>query len=169
MTPSQLKQQLTENSSLHLFDVRTKPEYHSVHIKGARSLPLAEIERGTGLNALVPQTEKIVLICKSGVRSNKALASLKKHGYHNVECVDGGTDLCLSEGLDAVHGKPSMSLERQVRIAAGLLVLTGVLLALLVHGYFIALAAFVGLGLVFSGITDTCGMGLLLAKAPWNK
>ena len=61
-----------------------------------------------------------------------------------------------------------ISLERQVRIAAGSFVLTGVLLAIFVHPYFIAIPAFVGTGLIFAGITDWCGMGLLLAKLPWN-
>lgn len=61
-----------------------------------------------------------------------------------------------------------MSLERHVRIGAGSLVLIGVFLAYFIHPYFIGLSAFVGVGLVFAGITDWCGMGLLLAKAPWN-
>jgi hypothetical protein len=62
-----------------------------------------------------------------------------------------------------------ISLERQVRIAAGSLVLIGSALAWWVHPAFIGLAAFVGAGLVFAGATDTCGMGLLLARMPWNR
>jgi hypothetical protein len=62
-----------------------------------------------------------------------------------------------------------ISLERQVRIAAGAIVLSGVLLACLVNFNFIWLSGFVGAGLIFAGITDFCGMGLLLAKMPWNK
>ena len=68
-----------------------------------------------------------------------------------------------------VRGKKTISLERQVRIAAGLLVCLGALLGWLIHPALIALSAFVGAGLVFSGITDTCGMGLLLARMPWNR
>lgn len=62
-----------------------------------------------------------------------------------------------------------MSLERQVRIAAGLLVVLGTALGYFVHPYLLGLPAFVGAGLVFAGITDTCGMGMLLAKMPWNQ
>ncbi len=68
-----------------------------------------------------------------------------------------------------VRGKKTISLERQVRIAAGLLVLLGALLGWLVHPAFIGLSAFIGAGLLFSGITDTCGMGMILARMPWNQ
>jgi len=67
------------------------------------------------------------------------------------------------------RGKRTISLERQVRIAAGSLVLLGAVLSLLVHPYFIGLAAFVGAGLVFAGVTDTCGMAMCLARMPWNQ
>jgi hypothetical protein len=72
-------------------------------------------------------------------------------------------------GLPVVRGKKAISLERQVRIAAGLLVLLGALLGWLVHPALVGLSAFVGAGLVFAGVTDTCGMGLLLARMPWNQ
>ena len=76
---------------------------------------------------------------------------------------------CIAAGLPIVRGKAAMSLERQVRIAAGSLVLIGILLSLFVHPYLLGLSAFVGAGLVFAGITDTCGMGMLLARMPWNR
>ena len=90
-------------------------------------------------------------------------------GYPNVVNVEGGTQACVSAGLPVVRGKKAISLERQVRIAAGSLVLIGAVLAWLVHPAFIGLSAFVGAGLVFAGITDTCGMGMLLARMPWNQ
>jgi len=71
--------------------------------------------------------------------------------------------------LPVVRGKKSIPLERQVRIAAGFLVLLGAVLGFFVHPYFIGLSAFVGAGLMFAGITDTCGMALVLAKMPWNQ
>ena len=83
--------------------------------------------------------------------------------------VDGGTNAWVEAGLPVERGKQTISLERQVRIAAGLLVLTGAALAFFVHPYLIGLSAFVGAGLVFAGVTDTCGMGLLLARMPWNR
>jgi hypothetical protein len=82
--------------------------------------------------------------------------------------VEGGTIACENAGLPLARGTKVMSLERQVRIAAGSLVLTGIVLGWLVHPYLIGLSAFVGAGLVFAGVTDTCGMGMLLARMPWN-
>ena len=82
--------------------------------------------------------------------------------------VEGGTLACVDAGLPVVRGKKAVSLERQVRIAAGSLVLLGAALSF-VHPAFVGLSAFVGAGLVFSGITDTCGMGMILARMPWNQ
>jgi rhodanese-related sulfurtransferase len=90
-------------------------------------------------------------------------------GLTSVANVEGGTLACVEAGLPVVRGKKAISLERQVRIAAGSLVLIGVLLGWLVHPALAGLAAFVGAGLVFAGLTDTCGMGLLLARMPWNR
>ena len=84
--------------------------------------------------------------------------------------VEGGTQAWVTEGLPVVSlGRGSMSIERQVRIGAGTLVLLGVVLGFLVHPGFFFLSGFVGAGLVFAGVTDWCGMGLLLARAPWNR
>ena len=90
-------------------------------------------------------------------------------GFTRVFNVEGGTTACLAEGLPVVHGSKAISLERQVRMTAGSLVLAGALLGLLVHPYWTVLAAAVGAGLLFSGITDTCGMAVILAKMPWNR
>jgi hypothetical protein len=76
---------------------------------------------------------------------------------------------CQTVGLPLAQGKKAISLERQVRIAAGSLVLLGLVLGWLVHPYFLGLSAFVGAGLFFAGVTDTCGMGMLLARMPWNQ
>jgi rhodanese-related sulfurtransferase len=90
-------------------------------------------------------------------------------GFTNVVNIEGGTLACEQAGLPVVRGQKTISLERQVRIAAGSLVLIGVVLSLQVHPYWIGLSAFVGAGLVFAGITDTCGMGMILARMPWNQ
>jgi rhodanese-related sulfurtransferase len=90
-------------------------------------------------------------------------------GFTNVINIEGGTLACIECGLPVIRGKKAITLERQVRIAAGSLVLLGVLLGWLVHPVLVTLSAFVGAGLVFAGITDTCGMGLLLARMPWNQ
>ena len=90
-------------------------------------------------------------------------------GFTNIVNVEGGTLACVEHGLPVVRGNKMVSLERQVRIAAGLLVLVGALLGWLVHPALHGLSAFIGAGLLFAGITDTCGMGMLLARMPWNQ
>jgi rhodanese-related sulfurtransferase len=112
--------------------------------------------------------EPLYVICRSGSRGQKACEQFQKAGFTNVQNVDGGTLACIDAGLPVVRGRKAISLERQVRIAAGSLVLAGVL-GSFVHPAAIGLAAFVGAGLIFSGITDTCGMGMLLARMPWNQ
>ncbi|MBO0696981.1 MAG: DUF2892 domain-containing protein, partial [Zavarzinella sp.] len=90
-------------------------------------------------------------------------------GCPDVMNVEGGTAAWAAAGLPVVRGRKAVSLERQVRIAAGLLVVLGAVLGWLVHPAFVGLSAFVGAGLVFAGVTDTCGMGMLLARMPWNR
>ena len=87
----------------------------------------------------------------------------------NVVNVEGGTQAWVQAALPVVRGEKVISLERQVRIAAGLLVLIGAILSYFAHPYWLALPAIVGAGLTIAGITDSCGMGMLLAKMPWNQ
>jgi rhodanese-related sulfurtransferase len=111
----------------------------------------------------------VYFICRSGSRGRQACEKLSAAGYANVANVEGGTQAWEAAGFPVVRGRKAVSLERQVRIAAGSLVLIGALLGAFVSPYWIVLPAFIGAGLVFSGITDTCGMGMVLAKMPWNQ
>jgi rhodanese-related sulfurtransferase len=113
--------------------------------------------------------QPIYLICKSGSRGKSACEKFIAAGFTNVVNVEGGTSAWVAEQLPVVRGKKAISLERQVRIAAGFLVLVGAVLGFFVTPYALGLAAFVGAGLAFAGITDTCGMGMLLARMPWNQ
>jgi hypothetical protein len=113
-------------------------------------------------------------VCRSGGRSKSACEKMITAGITNVVSVDGGTSACETAGLPVVRGKKAMSLERQVRIAAGALVAIGAALATfgpdpIWKNIGAGLAAFVGCGLVFAGITDTCGMAMLIARMPWNQ
>lgn len=109
----------------------------------------------------------LYILCRSGGRARKAAESLSAAGLDNVVIVTGGMGACVSCGTPVRKGK-TLSLERQVRIAAGTLVLAGVLLGHFAYDAFFILSGFVGAGLVFAGVTDRCGMALLLARAPWN-
>lgn len=164
ISSAELKSLLEKREPIHLFDVRTSLEFQDVHLADAVNLPLDRMKPDT----LPTDGRPIIFICKSGMRGRTA-AEKTSICRENVYNVDGGTDACIALDMSVVRGKKSMSLERQVRIAAGSLVLIGVLLAYFVYPAFILLSAFVGGGLVFAGVTDTCGMAMLLAKMPWNQ
>ncbi len=166
ITPKQLEELRTTGKTVDLIDVRTPVEYREVHVAWARNVPLDRLDP-----AAVRQSpeEPLYVICRSGNRGRQACEKLLAAGRVNVVNVEGGTLAWAEAGLPVVRGKKAIALERQVRIVAGLLVVLGVVLGWLVHPAFLALSAFVGAGLVFAGITDTCGMGLLLARMPWNR
>lgn len=153
-----------------LIDVRTPVEFREVHLANARNVPLDQLDPAALMQARTGSgDEPLYVICRSGSRGQQACERFQRAGFANVVNIEGGTLACLETRLPIVRGKKAISLERQVRIAAGSLVLLGALLGWLVHPAFIGLSAFVGAGLVFAGITDTCAMGLLLARMPWNR
>jgi rhodanese-related sulfurtransferase len=168
--PAELQELLLSEPALALFDVRTPAEFAEVHVPQAINAPLDQLDPSAILESRhVPVGQPAYLLCRSGARATKAAEKFAKAGHDIGVIVQGGTLAWIEAGLPVERGTAKViSLERQVRIGAGSLVLLGVLLALFVHPYFISLSAFVGAGLVFAGVTDWCGMGLLLAKAPWN-
>lgn len=147
-----------------LIDVRSTAEFRAVHAEGATLIPLESLD-AAGLDSRAP----VYLICETGPRAFLAAERLTAAGRTDVAVVDGGTVRWAAAGLPVVRGPRTWSLFRQVRLVAGLLVLAGVTLGWGVHPGFYGLAAFVGAGLVLSGITDFCGMALLLARCPWNR
>ncbi|MGA2497694.1 MAG: rhodanese-like domain-containing protein [Tepidisphaeraceae bacterium] len=154
-----------------LIDVRTPGEFAGVHAAGARLVPLDTLDVQAVLaSRQAAPDQPVYLICKAGSRGKKACEKFIAAGCVNVVNVEGGTDAWVAAGLSVERsGSGVIALDRQVRIAAGSLVLLGALLAWKVAFVFIGLSAFVGAGLVFSGITDTCGMAMLLARMPWNR
>ncbi len=164
ITPARLHELRQGGRAVELIDVRTPVEFHEIHVPGPRLAPL-----DTLTPEALPASEPVYLICRSGGRAKQACERCAAAGLTNVVVVEGGTLAWEQAGLPVMRGKKAVSLERQVRIAAGGLVLLGVALALLVHPWLLLLSAFVGAGLVFAGVTDTCGMGLLLARMPWNR
>lgn len=162
--------QLNATSPVELIDVRTPIEYRAVHAAPAKNLPLDRLDPAEAMKQREgdPQSP-LYVICQGGNRSAKAVESFLSAGFDNVVNVEGGTNAWQASGLPVVRSKNAISLERQVRILAGFIVLIGALLAIFVHPYFAGISAFIGAGLMFAGITDTCGMGMLLAKMPWNQ
>lgn len=169
ITPAQLQNTVQAGQAVELIDVRTPVEFQEVHVAFARNVPLDQLRPEAILSGRGSSPNPLYVICRSGSRGRQACEKLIAGGFTNVVNVEGGTLAWDQAGLPVARGRKVMSLERQVRIAAGALVLTGVLLGTLVHPLGFGLSAFVGAGLVFAGITDTCGMGMLLARMPWNQ
>ena len=167
--PAELGARLRDGHSVLLVDVRTPSEFREVHARNAVNRPLERFDARAVADEFADPSQPIHLLCRSGSRARSALEALRKAGVEHAFVVDGGTEAWTDAGLPTVHGKRSMSLERQVRIVAGALVVLGVVLGAVHHIAWTGLAGFVGAGLVFAGVTDTCGMALLLARMPWNQ
>jgi glyoxylase-like metal-dependent hydrolase (beta-lactamase superfamily II) len=144
-------------------DVRLPGEYRAVHLEPSVLLPLDEITRR---RSELPRDRELVLVCRTGARARLAAAELA--GFR-TRVLEGGIAAWQAAGHPVVEGKSHMSLERQVRVAAGALAGTGGALAVAVSPWFGLLPAFVGAGLVYAGITDRCGMAMLLARLPYNR
>lgn len=170
ISPEEAKACIERGECAVLLDVRTPAEHGAVHARGAKNVPLDKLDPAQ-CSALCNEYKdaKLFVICKSGQRALIASDRLVKAGLSNVVVVEGGTDAWVNADLPVVRGKAAMDLERQVRIAAGSLVTLGVLLSFAVHPNFIFLSLFVGCGLIFAGVTNTCAMGMLLSKMPWNR
>ncbi|MBI3411648.1 MAG: rhodanese-like domain-containing protein [Planctomycetes bacterium] len=169
INPQQLAE-LCKQGRIELIDVRTPAEFREVHIDVARNVPLDALDPAVVMQSRSgPKDAPLYLVCRSGSRGKQACEKFLAAGFTNVINVAGGTLACVECGLPVIRGAKRISLERQVRIAAGVLVLIGSLLGWFLHPAFIGLSAFVGAGLVFAGVTDTCGMGLMLARMPWNQ
>lgn len=170
ITAQELDRQLREGRKLKLLDVRTPAEFARCHATGAQLIPLDSLNTANAANLKCSAADPVYVLCHSGARAAKACEQLTAMGVGPVFRVDGGTVAWEQAGLPITKSRSgAISLERQVRIAAGSLVLIGLILALTIHPAFAGLSAFVGAGLVFAGITDHCGMGMLLAKMPWNR
>ena len=151
-----------------IFDVRTPAEFASAHISGSYNVLLDLLpEHAHAISSVVG--EPVVLVCRSGARARQAGQSLGAVGLPRLHVLDGGLSAWEAAGLPLNRGRQRWSLERQVRGVAGSLVLVGALGGLLAWPALGLLAAGVGAGLAFSALTDTCGMGLLLAKLPYNR
>lgn len=165
-TASDLLTRRTNPSEFQWVDVRSATEYASGHIPGAVNIPIEQIE--VRLEDLLPNVP-IVLVCQAGKRA-RMVAGLLEPCRKDVTVLEGGTAAWQDAGLPLVVSTNSRwSLERQVRLIAGLLILTALLLSATVHPYWLGLAGIVGLGLTFAGLTDICMMAAVLVKLPWNR
>jgi rhodanese-related sulfurtransferase len=163
MTVEELAHGLTGTEAPLVVDVRMPAEYRAVHLEPSLSLPLDELARRRGE---LPPDRELVLVCRTGARARLAAAELT--GLH-TRVLEGGLVAWQEAGHPVVEGKAHMSLERQVRVIAGAMACLGGALAVTVSPWFGLLPAFVGAGLVYAGVTDRCGMAMLLARLPYNR
>lgn len=168
MTVIELRRAQQAGARVRVLDVRTASEFDNAHIAGAYNVPLDQLAehaadlRDAGGGA-------VVLVCQSGQRAQKAEALLREAGMPNARVLDGGMQAWLGERLPTTRIRARVSLERQVRIVAGIIVALGSVAALTVSTVWVLLPLAIGTGLVVAGVSDTCAMGMLLAKLPYNR
>lgn len=166
ITAEELHRQAECDDAVALIDVRTPIEFRESHIPFARNIPLNRV--GSASLGAFDGSGPVYVVCTRGPRAATACQRLASRGIGNAVLVEGGLNSWASAGFPVTRGKKGVSLERQVRIAAGGIVFVSSILAMTVHPYFAGVAAFVGGGLAFAGITDTCAMGMMMARMPWN-
>lgn len=162
-----LQRWLADGTPVRILDVRTHVEFDSVHIPGAYNVPLETLgEHATDIQRHVE--DAVVLVCRSGMRASEAETRLAAVGMQNVKVLDGGMLAWERTGGAVNRGKAPWAIERQVRLAAGGLVLAFILLSI----WFPAArfgAGLIGLGLIVAALTNTCAMGMALSKLPFNR
>lgn len=174
LTASQFGALHAAGQARYLLDVRSPAEYRGGHVAGARNVPLdtlaperlAEQLRAEGLG----DGDVLFLLCQTGDRARRAAAHLQGL-LPQLTVIEGGTEACLACNLplERSQGRQIISLQRQVQIGAGSLILLGIALGSWVAPAWYGVSAFVGAGLVFAGLSGTCGLALLLARMPWNR
>ncbi|HET7139638.1 MAG TPA: rhodanese-like domain-containing protein [Arthrobacter sp.] len=168
LAPETLRSWIDQHQDLVVIDVRSAAEFESMHIRGSYNVPLPLLSEHTDEFA-ARLGSRVVLVCQSGGRAEQARQRLGKSGVDVAYVLTGGAPGFAAAGGDVVRGKDRWDLERQVRLAAGSLVIMG-----MVGGKFISpkvrmLAGAIGAGLTFSAATNTCAMGQALSAMPWNK
>ena len=158
---------IKEQNPVRLLDVRTPSEFENAHIGGAYNVPLDQLhEHAQEVRAA---TGPVVLICQSGRRAQRAEQLLRSSVMANVHVLEGGMTDWVARRLPVNRIRARVSLERQVRMVAGGIVAIGAIAALTLSPLFAVVPALIGSGLVVAGATDTCAMGMLLARLPYNR
>lgn len=168
LDPQTLRRWMTEHEDLVIIDVRSAAEFESVHIRGSYNVPLSLLsEHADELAARLGG--RVVLVCHSGVRAEQARQKLAGVGIGTAHVLTGGAPGFANAGGDVVRGAQRWDLERQVRMVAGSMVLTGLVGGRFASPKLRALAGVVGTGLTFSAASNTCAMAKALSAMPWNK
>jgi rhodanese-related sulfurtransferase len=168
-SPRELYELLHAGQPIELLDVRTPGEYANAHVPQARSIPLDTLNAPAFLYQHRDHHTPIYVLCQSGGRARKAIEKFNRAGFEDCVLVEGGTEAWIEAGLPVVKGKSTvLPLMRQVQIAVGFISATGAALALTVNPLFAIIPLVTGGGLLIAGLSGFCGLGLFLAKMPWN-
>jgi len=164
--PSELRQLRQEDPNIRILDVRTGAEFESVHIPGSFNVPLDMLAEH--VREVANLDRPVVLVCQSGGRAATAQEKLNAAGKTNIRVLEGGMGSWLTTGGDVVKGEEKWALDRQVRAVAGSMILASIIASLKLPKVRF-LAGGVGFGLLFSAVTNTCAMGVMLSKLPYNR
>jgi len=167
ISPKDASALASQDAQVKFLDVRSVLEFSQAHIKDSINVPIDMLTMK--VNELSQAKQTYIVLCRTGNRSPMAADMLIQSGIHGVEVMDGGITGWQKEGLAVIKGEGGISLERQVRVMAGSIVLLGILLSWFIHPWFIGISLFVSCGLIYAGLTDNCMMGMLLMKLPYNK
>ncbi|MGC5030651.1 rhodanese-like domain-containing protein [Micromonospora sp. DT229] len=158
---------IAENPDTLIVDVRTPGEYDSAHVPGSINLPLDQVDAHLG-RIVNDAGGRMLLICQSGARAGQACTKLVNAGLPAATVVTGGMNAWITAGGPVQRGRERWGLERQVRLVAGSIVLLSILVSIWVPGARFV-AGFIGAGLTFAALTNTCAMGMMLTKLPYNR
>ncbi len=170
ITPRELHRRMSEGLPTELIDVRTPAEYAAIHVSGARLVPLDKLDAAAFLKNRGTCDAPLYVMCQSGIRAAKAIEKFRQAWFEGCVEVEGGIEAWVQAGLPVERGESKvLPLMRQVQIIVGFLSAAGAALALTVNVRFAIIPLVTGCGLLFAGLTGTCGLALLLAKMPWNR
>ena len=155
--------------SVLYIDVRTPSEFDEVHIPESRNIPLADLPKFVPDLREAAKSQTLVLLCRTQNRVQMAHDHLLRNGITNCRMLEGGITQWIAEGKVVIRGRKGYSLERQTRLIAGLLVMVGVGLGVVLSPWFLLIPTAAGAGLFHAGLTDSCLMGMMLGKLPFNR
>lgn len=167
IVPAELVRMREQDPAVHVIDVRTPGEFETGHIEGSYNVPLDLL--GEHVSDLAALDHNVVLVCQSGARATKALEQLVAAGKSNLRLLEGGMSAWTATGNRVARTNATRwPMDRQVRLVAGSIVLASVAASVwFPPARFVG--GFIGAGLTFSAVTNTCGMAMALAKLPYNR
>ena len=151
-----------------LIDVREPMECKIAKIAASENIPLSQICLE---DVALPKykNKKIVMQCRSGVRSMSACEKLEELDPSlELYNLAGGILAWKNQGYDTVKNKKILPLDRQVQVTLGVLITLGMIMSYFFGTSWTLIPIIIGLGLINAGLTGSCGMTKLVALFPWN-